>query len=605
MADSPTPDSRRRLAGSAVALLGAALFAIPLYDIWEDTTELGWGILPSLVENITLFALAALLVAGGVWLARSEWDSDHVTTVASTTFAGFVATAILFAWIVAVQLWVMHELKPYVIALDAVVVGALGSFGIGVYRARSDSRRRDLQVERNRLVGLFENTSDAVATVELADGSPAVSSANERFRETFDDPDAAIEAAARLAGTSVSSLFDGDHGGEPTTQEIAYSEANGVHEVAYGDRNDSDGREFIVQFVPYDTDRGRTYVYVVATDVTEQKQLAREREANERLDLLHEYASKLVNAESRDRAAALAREAVEELYAPSDVRVVLDGEVVAGLDDSDSTFNTVAEVGDRGCIELIAHLATRELNAVNVLATHLDDVLGRLDYERELAAEREELDFINRTLRHNLLNDIQVVRARLQTLDDADDEQLDDHRDVLLDHLDRMAEFVQTMRTYTKSLVEDDEHVLRPVDLQPALEDVADGTRNAYEDAVVSLGDIPHVAVSADELLEPVLENVLTNAVEHNDKETPRVHVDAERHGDWVTVRVADNGPGISDDRKEAVFERGELGEHSSGSGFGLFLVRKTVESYGGGVEIRDNEPTGTVVRITLPVAST
>ncbi|MCD2202271.1 sensor histidine kinase [Halobacterium sp. KA-6] len=605
MADSLTSDSRRRLAGYAVAFLGAALFAVPLYDVWEDTTELGWGILPSLVENVTLFALAALLVAGGVWLARSEWDSDHATTVVSTTFAGFVATAALFAWIVAIQLWTMHELKPYVIALDAVVVGALGSFGIGVYRARSDSRRRDLQVERNRLAGLFENTSDAVATVELADCSPTVSSTNERFRETFDDPDAAIEAASRLAGTSVSSLFDGDHGGETTTQEIAYSVANGVHEVAYGDRGDHDAREFIVQFVPYETDRGRTYVYVVATDVTEQKQLAREREANERLDLLHEYASKLVNAESRDRAAALAREAVEELYAPSDVRVVLDGEVVAGLDDSDSTFNTVAEVGDRGRVELVAHLATRELNAVNVLATHLDDVLGRLDYERELAAEREELDFINRTLRHNLLNDIQVVRARLQTLDDADDEQLDDHRDVLLDHLDRMAEFVQTMRTYTKSLVEDDEHVLRPVDLRPALEDVADGTRNAYEDAVVSLGDIPQVAVSADELLEPVLENVLTNAVEHNDKETPRVHVDAERHGDWVTVRVADNGPGISDDRKEAVFERGELGEHSSGSGFGLFLVRKTVESYGGGVEIRDNEPTGTVVRITLPVAST
>ncbi len=599
MLDSDTPDSRRRrLAGYAVAALGVALLAVPLYDIWEDTTELGWGLLPTLVENATLFALVGLLVAGGVWLARSNWDDDHVTTVASTTFAGFAATTVLFAWIVAVQLWTMHEPKPYIIALDTVVGGALGSFGIGVYRARSDSRRRDLQVERNRLAGLFENTSDAVATIELTDGSPALSSTNERFLETFADPDAAIADAARLADTSLSSLLDGDHGGETTTREVAYSDADGVHELAAADR---DAREFIVQFVPHDTDRGRTYVYVVATDVTEQQQLAREREANERLGLLHEYASKLVNAQNRDRAAALAREAIEELYAPAAVRVVLDGEVVVGSDDADTAFNTVADVGDRGRIELAAHLATRELNAVNVLATHLDDVLGRLDYERELASEREELDFINRTLRHNLLNDVQVVRARLQTLDGADD--LADHRDVLLDHLDRMAEFVQTMRTYTESLVEDGEHVLEPVDLRPALADVVDGTRNAYEDAEVSLGDVPEVAVSADELLEPVLENVLANAVEHNDKETPRVHADAERHGDWVTVRVADNGPGVPDDRKDAVFERGELGEHSSGSGFGLFLVRKTVESYGGGVELRDNEPTGTVVRITLPVA--
>ncbi|MCG1002491.1 MULTISPECIES: HAMP domain-containing sensor histidine kinase [Halobacterium] len=605
MADTAKPDSSGRLAGYAVAALGALLFAVPLYDVWDDTTDLGWSLLPTLVENATLFALAGLVVAGGVWLARSQWDSKHVTTVAATTFAGFAATAALFAWIVAVQLWAMHELKPYVIALDAVVVGTLGSFGIGVYRARSESRCRALRVERNRLAGLFENTSDAVATVELADGAPTVASANGRFRETFADPMAAIEAAADLAGTSLSSLFDSGRGTDTTTHEIAYSDAAGVHEVAYGDRADrgDDAREFIVQFVPFDTDDGRTYVYVVATDVTEQKQLAREREANERLDLLHEYASKLVNADDSEGAAALAREAVEELYAPSAVRVVLDDDVAAGPADSEAAFDITIDVGDRGRIDVAADLAPRELNAVNVLATHLDDVLDRLDYERELADEREELDFINRTLRHNLLNDIQVVRARLQTLDG--DEDLVDHRDVFLDHLDRMADFVQTMRTYTKSLVEDDEHVLKPVDLPSALDDVVDGTQNAYEDATVSLGDVPQVAVSADELLEPLLENVTTNAVEHNDKETPRVHVDAERHGDWVTVRVADNGPGVPDDRKDDVFERGELGEHSSGSGFGLFFVRKTVESYGGGVELRDNEPTGTVVRLTLPVAST
>jgi len=601
MSDSAPPDARRRrLPGYAVAALGAALFAVPLYDVWDDTTALGWSLLPSLAENATLFALAALLVAGGVWLARSPASRDHANTVAATTFAGFAATGALFAWITGVQLWAMGALKPYVIALDAVVVGTLGSFGIGVYRARSARRRRDLRVERNRLAGLFENTSDAVATVELADGSPMVSSANERFRETFAHPDAVVADAARLADTSLSSLFDAAHSGEPTTRELAYSDDAGVSDVA----DAGDAREFIFQFVPYDTDRGRTYVYVVATDVTEQKQLAREREANERLDLLHEYASKLVNADSRDRAAELAREAVDALYAPAAVRVVLDGGVLAGPADADAALDTTVAVGDRGRIELAADLATRERNAVSVLATHLDDVLGRLDYERELAAEREELDFINRTLRHNLLNDLQVVKARLQTLETADDESLADHREVLLDHVDRMADFVQTMRTYTKSLVEDGEHVLEPVDLRPALEAVADGTRAAYGDATVSLGDVPVVAVSADELLEPVFENLLTNAVEHNDKETPRVHVDAERHGDWVTVRVADNGPGISDDRKDAVFDRGELGEHSSGSGFGLFLVRKTVESYGGGVEIEDNEPTGTVVRVTLPVAS-
>jgi signal transduction histidine kinase len=167
-----------------------------------------------------------------------------------------------------------------------------------------------------------------------------------------------------------------------------------------------------------------------------------------------------------------------------------------------------------------------------------------------------------------------------------------------------MADFVQTMRSYTKSLVEDDDHVLEPVDLRAVLADVADGARDSYGDAEITVGEVPDVDVLADELLDPVFDNLVKNAVEHNDKETPRVHVDADRYGDWVAVRVADNGRGIPDDRGEAVFERGERGDGSAGSGFGLFLVDNVVESYGGGVELEDNEPTGTVVRVTLPVAA-
>ncbi|MFB6269779.1 MAG: sensor histidine kinase [Halobacterium sp.] len=588
---------RQLLAGAAVVLLGLCLFAVPAYDVYDDTTDLEWSLLATLAENATLFASAGAVTAGGVWLTRPDWDAEGATTVATATVLGTAVTAAVFAWIVVVQEWAMHALKPYVIAMDAVLVGALASFAVGVYRARSARRRRALQTERNRLAGLFENTGDAVATLELGEaGGVDAAATNDYFDDTFESVQRVLDAAAAAADTTPEALLDADRADGTTELELAYGDGD-------------DARDFLVRFVPYDTAGGRTYLAVLATDITEQKQLARERDAAERLELLHEFASDLERAASRKEACELVVDAIDEVLAPESVRAVIDDETVAerhsgttadGVDAASP--DETAAVGDRGRIDVHGDVAARESETIALLATHLDRALERLDRERELADEREELDFINRTLRHNLLNDIQVVRARLETLE-AEGETLDDHRDVLVDALDRMADFVQTMRSYTKTLVEDDDHVLGPVDLRTVLSDVTQSVRDTHGDAEVTVGDIPDVAVLADELLDPVFDNILKNAVEHNDKETPRVHVDAERHGDWVTVRVADNGPGVPDSRKETVFERGERGDHSPGSGFGLFLVGNVLESYGGGVELLDNEPTGTVVRVTLPVA--
>jgi len=65
--------------------------------------------------------------------------------------------------------------------------------------------------------------------------------------------------------------------------------------------------------------------------------------------------------------------------------------------------------------------------------------------------------------------------------------------------------------------------------------------------------------------------NLLGNTVYHNDADEPLVRVSATTTHGTVTVGVADNGPGIPDDRKASVFRRGNS---TSGGGFGLFFVR-------------------------------
>jgi signal transduction histidine kinase len=80
------------------------------------------------------------------------------------------------------------------------------------------------------------------------------------------------------------------------------------------------------------------------------------------------------------------------------------------------------------------------------------------------------------------------------------------------------------------------------------------------------------------------------------------VRTDVSAHGDVVTVRVSDDGPGIPRDLAERVFLPHERGATSApGAGLGLAIARGLVDAHGGTITL---EPVagGTSVAVTLPV---
>ncbi|MFC7114549.1 sensor histidine kinase [Natronoarchaeum sp. GCM10025703] len=70
-----------------------------------------------------------------------------------------------------------------------------------------------------------------------------------------------------------------------------------------------------------------------------------------------------------------------------------------------------------------------------------------------------------------------------------------------------------------------------------------------------------------------------------------------------MTVRIADNGPGVRESMKDDIFGKGEKGLESAGTGIGLYLVQSLVESYGGDIRVEDNDPTGAVFVVELQAA--
>jgi signal transduction histidine kinase len=63
---------------------------------------------------------------------------------------------------------------------------------------------------------------------------------------------------------------------------------------------------------------------------------------------------------------------------------------------------------------------------------------------------------------------------------------------------------------------------------------------------------------------------------------------------------MADDGKGVPEEIRDEIFEMGQKGPDSDGTGFGLGLARTLVESYGGTVEVKDSQWDGADFRITL-----
>jgi signal transduction histidine kinase len=81
------------------------------------------------------------------------------------------------------------------------------------------------------------------------------------------------------------------------------------------------------------------------------------------------------------------------------------------------------------------------------------------------------------------------------------------------------------------------------------------------------------------------------------------VFVTVERNGGSVDIIVEDDGRGIPDEQREAIFQRGaRLDTDKPGTGLGLAIVRDVAEIYGGSITLEESEDLGGLLaRLTLP----
>ncbi|WP_435069264.1 sensor histidine kinase [Haloplanus sp. C73] len=284
---------------------------------------------------------------------------------------------------------------------------------------------------------------------------------------------------------------------------------------------------------------------------------------------------------------------------------VVEDDAAADRPDPDErlVYEAIHTTADGDCLPVeVSASVVRYAGSPAVLSV-ARDVSRRRASEREVARKRDQLRALNRVLRHDIRNDMQIVLGQAQALETHVDDAGATRLQTILDTGKHVVELTRRSRHLARTVAGDDELPVDPVSLPAVLRSELDRRRQAFPHATISLdGDVPHVTVRANDLLSSVFRNLLNNAVQHNDRDAPTVAVSVDVTDDTAIVRIADDGPGIDADR--AVFGKGKRGLDSDGTGLGLYLVGALVEQYGGDVWFEDNDPRGAVAVVELPLAS-
>ena len=148
-----------------------------------------------------------------------------------------------------------------------------------------------------------------------------------------------------------------------------------------------------------------------------------------------------------------------------------------------------------------------------------------------------------------------------------------------------------------------------PVDCGLALRSVLDSLTIALTEsqAVVTHDPLPVIATNRT-LIEQLLQNLIGNAVKYRSDAPPRIHVAAERLDEEWRLTVTDNGIGIDmaySERIFQVFQRLHPRGQYEGTGIGLAVCKRIVESCGGRIGVDSMPGVGSTFWFTFPSAQT
>ena len=216
---------------------------------------------------------------------------------------------------------------------------------------------------------------------------------------------------------------------------------------------------------------------------------------------------------------------------------------------------------------------------------------------------------------HELRTPLTNIRSYAETLaDNAGDmppEMEKNFLGVILTESDRMTHIVQDLLTLSRLDAGQTELNLTVFPFQRAVADVynavlLEAQRHNHSISLETEPELPEIVADRERIIQ-VMMNVVSNSIKYT-PDGGTIVISAGRSGEFVWMRVDDNGIGIPDPADRArIFERfyrvdKARSRESGGTGLGLSIAKEIVDRHQGKLELVDKDGPGLAIRMSLPI---
>lgn len=226
--------------------------------------------------------------------------------------------------------------------------------------------------------------------------------------------------------------------------------------------------------------------------------------------------------------------------------------------------------------------------------------------ERNLGAVQaanEELQQFAYAASHDLQEPLRSIATYAQLLERRYtlDAEASEYTHFIVDGVNRMNLLIRDLLTYSRTGHSPKRTM---VDLGALVQWSMLNLQQAIQDteAEVTYEGLPELSVDESQMVQ-LFQNLLSNGLKYNGGKPPKIHITAEEGPEHYTILVADSGEGIEPRFHKQVFGvfKRLHGRDVPGTGIGLALCRKIVESHGGQIWVESDGQNGSTFKFTLP----
>ncbi|MES2620368.1 MAG: ATP-binding protein [Bacteroidota bacterium] len=229
-------------------------------------------------------------------------------------------------------------------------------------------------------------------------------------------------------------------------------------------------------------------------------------------------------------------------------------------------------------------------------------------YADKLQQSNNQLNQFAHVASHDLREPLRMITSYItilqQSLGGSLSPQQQQFMDFAVDGAKRMEQLILDLLRLAKV---DANPKIEKVNLNKVTDDIKQNLEVLIKEkkATITHSELPELLVDKT-MFSQLFQNIIGNGMKYNESGQPSIHVQHQLRGSHFEITITDNGIGIPKEHREKafqIFKRLPTVKKYSGTGIGLAICKKIVESFNGKISIEDNPTGGSIFRMEFPVS--